>query len=106
MSTSNKLWSVAILGLLLSTFGCAKKHESLLVQGEAQLLENPYPMGYPSSDPKPNKSIKLLKNERVVIIDEHIDKDYLVYKVRTLDGLEGYLLAGPGIKKSSEQGGK
>lgn len=97
----NSMMAAMAMTLLLGA--CSKRHQELMVTGDAALLENPYPMNYPSTAPKPNKRIRLLKNEAVILLDERIEKDYLVYKVRTIDGVEGYVLAGPGIKKVDEK---
>jgi hypothetical protein len=47
----------------------------------------------------PNRKIRLLKNEQVVVLDERFEKDFQVYEVRTRDGLEGYLVGEPGIEQ-------
>jgi hypothetical protein len=47
----------------------------------------------------PNRTIRLLKNEDVVVLDESFEKDFLVYEVRTRDGLEGYLVGERGIRQ-------
>jgi hypothetical protein len=91
--------NLVTFGILLSSLGCADEHKTLRIQGEHPLLESPYPMDYPSSAPMPNRKIRLLKNEQVVVLDERFEKDFQVYEVRTRDGLEGYLVGEPGIEQ-------
>jgi hypothetical protein len=91
--------NLVAFGILLSLPGCADEHRTLRIQGEHPLLESPYPMDYPSSAPMPNRKLRLLNDEEVVVLDERLEKDFLVYEVRTRDGLEGYLVAEPGIEQ-------
>jgi len=73
----------------------------LRVEGKADLLEEPYPMGYPSSDPHPNRILAGLNNERVTILSERVDKDFKVYRVRTADGKVGYVLGAATIHEEA-----
>jgi hypothetical protein len=101
MSYRRLLSRLATVAVLLSALACAGPSEHLQISTEVPLLEQPYPLDYPSTRTKPNKALRLLNNERVVVISERVDKDFLVYKVRTEDGLEGYVLAEPGVVKQS-----
>lgn len=86
----------AVAVFLMNASGCTEASGSLVIGNEVPLLENPYPLGYPSTNPKPNRILRLLKDERVVLFSERVEKDYLVYEVRTNDGIEGYVIAEPG----------
>jgi len=85
---------VALLSLLtvLILFGCSRE-EVLVIDGASELLEAPYPMNYPSSSPKPNRVMRILKDQTVMILQERVEKDYVVYKIETDDGERGYVLA-------------
>lgn len=95
-----KLSSAGILFLaIFFGQGCSQKNEILVIDGEVDLLEAPYPMNYPSTAPKPNRVLKILNSQDVLILEERYEKDYLVYKVKTNNGEEGFVISKPNIYK-------
>jgi hypothetical protein len=71
---------------------CSKEERALEVEQPTELLERPYPLGYPSSEPQPNAVLKVLSpGQRVVILSDSYEKDLHVYKVRDSDGNEAHL---------------
>lgn len=80
---------------------CSKEPRVLEVERPTELLERPYPLGYPSSEPEPNAVLKVLSpRQRVVILSDSYEKDFHVYKVRDSDGNEGYLIGRrPGVRE-------
>lgn len=97
MKTSQflKAWCITVAGLF---FGCAQDNV-LMIEGASELLEAPYPMNYPSSSPKPNRVLRVVKDQEVYILQEQSEKDYLVYKVRTNSGEEGFIVARSNMHK-------
>lgn len=83
---------------------CSKEQRVLEVEQPTELLERPYPLGYPSSEPEPNSVLKVLSpGQRVVILSDSYEKDFHVYKVRDSDGNEGYLIGRrPGVRELRE----
>ncbi|MCC8364083.1 hypothetical protein LK996_13475 [Lysobacter sp. A6] len=82
---------IAVLASVV-TLGCARERERVFIEGELALLEEPYPMGYPSSRPMPNRLIRKLHDEEVEVLDTFTDKEFLVSEVRTREGVEGYVV--------------
>ena len=87
----------AVLSAVLAT-GCSPSQKALVVNGEVDLLQRPYPLNYPSSAPMPNRVIETLKSERVQVLATTVDKDFMVYEVRTSDGQIGYVIAAPEVR--------
>jgi hypothetical protein len=83
--------STAILVVVLST-GCAREAERVFIEGDMALVEKPYPLGYPSAKPLPNRLIRKLHDEEVEVLRTFADKDFLVSEVRTREGVEGYVV--------------
>lgn len=77
--------------LLLS--GCGKEEGCVLhINGSAEILDKAYPNGYPSMHPKNNAAMTIFENGRFEVIDKIIGKDYMMYKVETESGKEGYIV--------------
>ncbi len=89
-----------LLAGLLFTFGCDQER-TLQVQ-KAQLLEKPYPLGYPSAAPWPNRAVENLVDTRVCVLGESYGKDFHVFRVRTSSGSEGYILDTPSVNELAE----
>lgn len=83
---------VAMLGTL---WAC---HSSTLVaDGPVTVLENPYPSGYPSTNPMPNSIVATLPaGERVKVKSVGYGKDFKYYKVALPAGRSGYVIFGDG----------
>jgi hypothetical protein len=81
---------LAIAAMVAS--GCTKQTERVFIEGELALLEAPYPLDWPRGAPKPNRLIRRLHDENVEVLDTFADKDFLVSKIRTSDGVEGYVV--------------
>jgi hypothetical protein len=79
---------------------CTREERVLELETPTDLLERPYPMGYPSSAPKPNTILRTLSPQRVLILDDSLEKDFHVYRVRDSQGNEGYLIGRtPGMRE-------
>jgi hypothetical protein len=66
------------------------------------LLEEPYPLNYPSSAPKPNRKLADLVDTTVCVLDDTYGKDFHVFRVRTSNGQKGYVLDGYGVKQTQD----
>lgn len=91
---------VSSFAVLLAALGCGQGR-TLLVDS-AELLESPYPLGYPSSNPQPNRLLANLVDTKVCIYSDSYGKDFHVYRVRTGDGRKGYILDDPGVRETKE----
>ena len=91
---------VSPFAALLPLLGCG--HGRTLLVESAQLLEKPYPLGYPSSNPQPNRLLANLVDTRVCFYSDTYGKDFHVYRVRTADGKKGYILDDRGVRETDE----
>jgi len=72
----------------------SKERGVLVIQGPTQLLENPYPLNYPSTNPQPNKVLAVFQNgETVEFTNISYGKDFRVFEVKTADR-HGYIVDG------------
>jgi len=79
---------------------CSREERVLELETPMDLLERPYPMGYPSTAPKPNSVLRTLPPQRVQILSDSYEKDFHVYRIRDSQGNEGYLIGrSPGVKE-------
>ena len=89
--------------LLLAAFSasCSKEQRALEIEQPTELLEQPYPLGYPSSQPQPNTVLRTLTpGERVAILSDRYEKDFHVYTVRDSAGNQGYVIGRrPGVRE-------
>lgn len=91
MKLRQKLVHQVILSVIFIS-GCGSPTEEIVVTGKTELLENPYPIGYPSSSPRPNRIIRIVQDDALPILDDKIEKDYVAYKVRDHNGNVGYII--------------
>jgi hypothetical protein len=89
-----------LLAVLLAAAGCG--HGRTLVVDNAELLENPYPLDYPSTAPLPNRRLAELTHTKVCVLDDTYGKDFHVFRVRTSAGQQGYILDDPGVRVTRE----
>ena len=76
------------------------EQRTLELETSVDLLARPYPMGYPSSAPRPNSVLRTLPPQGVLILSDSYEKDFHVYKVRDSQGNEGYVIGrSPGMKE-------
>jgi hypothetical protein len=76
---------------LLLGFACSTS--SLVVDDTVAVLEKPYPLDYPSTDPVPNAVIATLaKGKRVKVKGTGYGKDFMYYEVALPDGRRGYVI--------------
>lgn len=85
----------AILWLLLVS--CTNEYRVLVIQQHTELLQEPYPLNYPSTAPMPNVVIRVLQPQCVAILNDRYQKDYQVFKVRDSLGEEGYVIGRAGV---------
>ncbi|MBN1907071.1 MAG: hypothetical protein JW927_18475 [Deltaproteobacteria bacterium] len=89
-----------VIFLFMSTFMACNNNTTVLIEGPANLLKNPYPLNYPSTNPQPNEVISNLKaGDEGEVLDWSYEKDYKVYKVKMKDGKIGYLIHGDNFKE-------
>ncbi len=82
----------AILGLWL-----ARNSSMLVADGVLTVLRNPYPAGYPSTNPRPNGIVaNLATGQRVRVKSNGYGEDYMYYEVRLSGGRTGYVIYGDG----------
>jgi hypothetical protein len=98
-SMTPRVMGVALVLLLLS---CAREHRVLEIQQQTELLQEPYPLNYPSTAPKQNSIIRVLTPQRVIIVSDSYEKDYHVYRVLDSQGNKGYIIDRPGVKEKRE----
>jgi hypothetical protein len=96
----NSMTRFPALAVLLAALGCGQSR--VLLVEKAQLLEKPYPLGYPSSAPLPNRVLADLEDERVCVLQDTYGKDFHVYRVRTGDGRKGYVMDSPSVREANE----
>jgi hypothetical protein len=82
---------------LMGLWSCTHETRVLVIEKETQLLQQPFPPGYPSSAPIPNSVIRLLEPQNVTILSDSFHKDFHVYKVRDSLGNEGYVIGRAGV---------
>jgi len=83
---------MAVLGAL-----CACHSSMLVADAPVTVHENPYPAGYPSTNPMPNNIVATLPaGERVKVKSEGYGKDFKYYKVALPAGGSGYVIFGDG----------
>ncbi len=85
-------FSICCSTVMVMFIGCDNS-QIMIIKKQIDVLKNPYPMNYPSSNPMQNSVIDVLsKGERVKILGHIYGKDYLVYKVRLGNGRIGYVI--------------
>ena len=84
---------VALLsGALLSC-----RSSTLVADDPLNVLEKPYPIGYPSSNPMPNRVVAVLPaGHRAKVKGDGYGKDFKYYEVALPTGETGYLIVGDG----------
>jgi len=83
---------LAISIIALGLAACGRGGGCLEVMGETELLAAPYPNGYPSSNPKPNRVLRTLPPGRYQYSATETGHDYMVYRLK-VDGTSGYVVA-------------
>jgi hypothetical protein len=66
-----------LLVILIGVSGCNSNEGCLEILEPTNLLEEPYAIGYPSTNPIPNRVLKIMDKETVVITDKSYEKDFL-----------------------------
>jgi hypothetical protein len=94
---------------LLIMFGCGIKNDTYEIYATADVLVFPsHEDGvFVTDEQRTKKSIAVIrKGETLGVLGSYPQKDYLAYKVRTADGVEGFVIHGDGFvvsKKSSTE---
>lgn len=84
---------VCCLLLCLFLAGCDRKVLSEVLLDSVDVVEEPYPLGYPSSNPVKNRVIATLhQGERLLVGEEDYGKDYAYCAVKLLSGQSGYVI--------------
>ena len=78
---------------------CNSPNEYLEAESKVQVLQKPYPLNFPSTKPINNKVIKILMpQDRVKLLDQNFQKDFMVYEVELDTGDIGYIISGSAVK--------
>ena len=88
--------------LALMLLSCTRDNRVLVLEVETQLLEQAYPLNYPSTAPLPNAVVRVLAPQDVTILNDRYEKDYHVYRVRDSMGNKGYIIDRPGMRLKQE----
>jgi len=85
---------------VLAVSACSRAPIGCIVAStEVSVLEQPYPAGYPSSNPIPNSTtLSLGSGECIAVHSLSYGKDFLVYEVRGKDGTSGYIVHDSGVE--------
>lgn len=85
------LWFVLLCILLV---GCGQRPVLMEVISEKiDVVEAPFPLGYPSTNPQKNRIIATLRRgERFYLRGEVVEKDYGYYEIDLLSGKRGYVI--------------
>lgn len=93
MSLSKALMSIGFFLLMFGWFSGCNDSGKVIFYESTDVLQNPYPLDYPSAKPIQNKVIAVLnRGDEALIITHNYGKDYLAYKVRLADGRIGYVI--------------
>ena len=92
--TGSRLASILAAAGVLAAAAC-REPGCIELTRPAELLERPYPMGYLSTHPQPNRVVATLPPSRYQYRDVEIGKDYQSYELDTPRG-RGYVI-GEGI---------
>ena len=90
--------SLIIIGMVAlgpALFGCHKR-DMIVVAEESTKIYKSYPASGP---PNPNDVVGILgKGETGVVVTTRYSKDFMYYKIKLKDGLEGYVWFGDKFK--------
>jgi hypothetical protein len=75
----------------------------IAVEPEAQLLEMPYPLGYPSTKPMPNRVLRTIAAGKHRYVNTVDGKDFRAFELRMEDGTRGYLIYGENVHDCPER---
>jgi hypothetical protein len=70
--------------------GCSSRVLSEVVVDQIDVVDAPFPPGYPSSNPR--KIATLHHGERVYVRGQDYGKDYMYYTVELANGQRGYVI--------------
>jgi len=94
-----QLMVVAVVTALLGcSSGCSGAHrtggqECIVARHNLRVLENPYPLNYPSTNPLPNKAIaELPSGAQVRIVERGYGKAFMYFAVELSEGQRGYVI--------------
>ncbi len=89
-----------ILTIMIAFMGCGD-NVKVIIEGPTNLLMNPYPLNYPTTNPKENAVIsQLKKGDEGEVLDYKYGKDFKAYKVELKNGKIGYLISGDNFRIS------
>lgn len=90
-----RFWCILLCLWLAS---CGQKPRLMEVfSEEMEVVEAPFPLGYPSTNPQKNRVIVTLhRGERFYLRGEDFGKDYKYFDVELLSGQRGYVIYGGG----------
>jgi hypothetical protein len=74
--------------------GCGEKSVlTEVITEHIDVVEAPFPLGYPSTNPQKNRLIATLhRGERFYLRGEKFGKDYKYFSVELLSGQKGYII--------------
>jgi hypothetical protein len=85
---------ILCLVICFSLTGCDQQRRlKEVLTDQMVVLESPYPLDYPSTNPQKNRVIaKLHHGEQFYLRGEDFGKDYKYFKVELLSGQKGYVI--------------
>ena len=81
---------LSVLGLL--TAAACKDSGCIEVTEAVPLLEEPYPLNYPSTKPMPNRALRAVEVGEHVYVDRFEGKDFLAFELVAAEGTRGYVI--------------
>ena len=87
---------ITILGVI-GIISCAHPW-CIEVRAAAPLLEEPYPLDYPSSGPLPNRVTRVLEKGRYTVLQQREGKDYVAYEIEGPHGVRGYVIGAAAVQ--------
>jgi hypothetical protein len=76
---------------LLAVTAC-REPGCIEVTAAVPLLENPYPLNYPSTAPMPNRTLGTIAAGKHAYIDQTSGKDFMVFELVQSSGARGFVV--------------
>lgn len=88
---------VALFVLALSLGACGSNGCLEVIGERAEVVRQPYPLNYPSTDPRPNEVLRTIAPGTRILWDKvEYGKDYRVFRV---EGEDGWVVDGDNLQR-------